>query len=106
MADQYFGKPFAREDKTVSTTAVTLTAATYSPSKDEDARCAVITVEAQPIRYTRDGTAPDNGATPPVGDVHASGNERIVLWGLESLQKFKAIRSGGTDSTIHITYFR
>lgn len=102
----YFGKPYAREDLTVNTTNVTLSPTVYSPSLNQDPQCAVVTVEAQPIRYTRDGTSPNSGSTPPVGDVHSAGNDPIPLWGLEEIQKFRAIRSGAADATIHVTYFK
>jgi len=104
MFDNYFGTPFAREDRTVSTTQLSLTAATYNTT-DKRARIAVVTVEAQPIRYTRDGTTINGGATPPVGDVHAAGNDPIILIDRTAIANFRMVRSGGTDATVHVTYY-
>ncbi len=101
---EYLGTPFAREDRTASTTVLSLTAATYFTT-DQKARYAVVTVEAQPIRYTRNGATPDNAATPPVGDVHSAGNDPIILHGQHSIKNFRFYRSGGTDASVHVTYY-
>jgi hypothetical protein len=61
---------------------------------------ALITVNAQPIRWTIDGTA----ATASVGHPAVAG-DIIMLDGINAIQNFKAFRSGGVDSTIDITYF-
>jgi hypothetical protein len=106
----YYGKAYAREDVAVSGTAQSLTATVYSTSLNTDPRCAVVTVEGvagtDSIRYTADGTTPNGGATPPVGDIHLPGNDPIVLWGLESIQKFRFLDGAGTGSVLHATYYK
>ena len=62
---------------------------------------AFITVETQPIRYTVDGT------TPSTTDGHlAAAGDTIYLEGFDNIARFQCIRSTGSDSTIHVTYFR
>lgn len=91
----------------VSTTAVGLTATEYQKSvstgdsKDRvTANRAVITVEAQSLRYRLDGTAP----TSTVGHLATAGDV-IELNGIHQIVNFLAIRSSGTDSAIHVTYY-
>lgn len=104
MFDNYLGTPFAREDVTVSSTPISLTAGTYFTATTK-ARMAVVTFEAQPVRYTRNGTTPNNGSTPPVGDVHAAGNDPVILIDRSALANFRVIKSGATDATMHVTYY-
>lgn len=94
---------FAYEALTISSTAVALTAATYAPSGAREALVALITVEANTIRYRQDGTAP----TATEGHQRISGNESVVLiYGRQNIRNFRAIRQDVADATIRITYFR
>ena len=60
---------------------------------------AVITVENAAIRFTVDGTVPTAtiGHTMGIGDT-------IFLEGRDDVIKFKAIRAGGVDGLLQITY--
>jgi hypothetical protein len=93
---------FARERLTISTTAVVLTAATYSPASVPAAKSAKISVETNPIRYTLDGSVPLAGS---IGHPVAAGAE-IVLRSEEEIRAFQAIRTGGSDAFLEVTYFR
>lgn len=101
------------ESLTVSNTSKALTASVYvtttnSGSKTESqqslnrvtATKAFITVEAQPIRVRFDGTAPDAST----GHLFSAGD---TIWLVDQTQivNFHAIRSGGSDGTINITYY-
>lgn len=80
------------EQITVSTTAVGLTV----PLK---AKIAVVTVESQPIRYRDDTTDP----TDTVGVLVSPGATLIVC--SHSLGRFKAIRQGGSDASLSVSYY-
>lgn len=84
------------EVKTVSGTAVGLTAATYV-----HAVSAVIQVQAEPIRWRIDGTDP----TGSVGFIAPAGSE-IYLDAYNEIANFKAIKDGAADgdATLQITY--
>jgi len=86
-------KPLGYEQITVSTTAKTLTI----PS---GAVRAVLVAEAQPLRYRVDGTSP----TSTVGFLVASGIP-FELYGSVTLDQFRTIRSGGTDSVLSVHYY-
>lgn len=79
---------------TVSTTSVVL------PSIPTTANCAFITVEAQPIRYTIDGTVP---VATSLGHLAIAAGV-IELLSRDALMKFQAIRDGATDAVLEITY--
>lgn len=89
-----FRKPVGYQQLTVSTTAVGLTV----PS---NAGRAVVVVEAQPLRYRDDGTNP----TASVGMLCVAAT-RFDIESREALLAFKAIRSGGTDSVLSISYYK
>jgi hypothetical protein len=61
---------------------------------------AFITVEAQPIRYWESGAVPTAGA----GHLKAAGTT-IDLLSPFAVRNFLAIRQGGVDATLHVTYF-
>jgi len=99
-----------RERLTVPVGAVNLTATAYTLADTRDAnhdtfgdrkpKAAVITVEAQPIRWTIDGTAPvatSLGHTAVATDV-------IFLDSLQKIVNFRAIRDGAIDSVLEVTY--
>lgn len=89
-----FRKPAGYQKVTVSNTAVSLTV-------PKGANRAVMVVEAQPLRYRDDGTDPD--ATTGMLCVAAT---RFDVESREALLAFKAIRSGGTDSVLSVSYYK
>lgn len=94
---------FAYESLTISATSVALTAATYAPSGAREALAALITVEANPIRYRNDGTAP----TATEGHQRSPGNDSaFVIYGRHNIRTFRAIRQDVANGTLRITYFR
>lgn len=96
---------FAYETLTVSTTALSLTAATYAPVADRQtkgsAQKVFVTANDQPCRFRWDGGTP----TASVGHKLAAG-ETIVITGLENIRNFKIIREGASDSNVAVTYER
>ena len=92
---------FAKETLAVSSSVVTLTAATYSPGGGlRSAQYAFITVETNPIRWwcTGDNPTTTQGHLAAVGDI-------ILLEGVNNVRNFKAIRSTA-DATIQASYSR
>jgi hypothetical protein len=85
----------------VSNTAITLTALKYQPTGADKADSAFITLEGGDIRYRYDGTAP----TATVGHLLSDGGF-LVLIGQNQMEKFKAIRVGGRDGSLSVTYER
>lgn len=89
-----YRKPAGYQQITVSSTAIGLTI-------PKGAQKAVFAVEAQPLRYRNDGVDP----TASVGMLCAAGVQ-FEMHTKEALEKFKAIRSGGTDSVLSVTYYK
>jgi hypothetical protein len=91
------------EEITVSTSAVGLTATKVNPggSDPEKARAAVIVVKSQPINFRVDGGDPTAGS-----GIGAVAGDQISVVGLSNLSQFKAIRSGASDATLCVTYFK
>jgi hypothetical protein len=87
-------KPRGYAQLTVSTTALAL------PSIPKGAQYAIVYINAQPVRYRDDGTAP----TASVGMPAVSGTT-IELVSAESIRNFRAIRSGGTDAELNVSYY-
>lgn len=96
--------PFAFESVTVSTSAVGLTSATYAPAGEQAAVEAFVTVETAAIAYLFDGTTPTVGAT--ILGHQASSTASFRIRSASDIQNFLAIRTGGSDATIRVTYFR
>jgi|SRR6185503_19569010 len=93
-------KAFAFESVTVSTVAKALTTATYAPTGQTAASVAIVQVEAQPVRWSV-------ASTPTAAIGHAAVDTNVIkLCGIADITAFLAIRSGGTDSTLRVTYFR
>ena len=92
--------PFASETVDVSTASIGLTAATFKPSAAGEAWEAFITVDTAAVNFWLDGTAP----TSSVGHAAATGSTLIIC--RASLPLFRAIRSGGSDGKLRVTYFR
>lgn len=89
-----FRKPVGYQQVTVSTTAIALTV-------PDGANRAVAVVEAQPLRYRDDSVDP----TATVGMLLPA----ATIFNIESregLLAFKAIRSGGTDSVLSVSYYK
>lgn len=95
------GEAFAYETITVSDSAVGFTAGTRQPTSALGAQAALVTVETQPIRIRMDGTDP----TATVGHL-LQDTDALVITGPNNVIKFRAIRDGGSDATILVTYFR
>lgn len=93
--------PFAHESLTVSTAAVSLTAATYAPTGATAAAYAYITVETDSVRWWADGTAP----TSSVGHAQAAATS-FSLCDIAALSGLRVIRSGASDATLRVSYFR
>jgi hypothetical protein len=100
--------PFARERLTVSNVVKTLTGAIYNdasavtPFAQRKARVAKVTVIAQPLIYTEEGTDPvaSSVGTPAVA------TSQFWLNSYEAVRDFKAIRTAGTDAEIEVVYYR
>lgn len=92
---------FAFETITVAGTAVGFTAATLSPGAGEGAETALLTLESGQIRWRADGTAP----TATVGHVMDPGDV-LTLSGGQTLQLFRAIRTGGVSGSLSVSYGR
>ena len=90
--------PLGYRQLTVSTTAVGLANATGGIPAG--ATRAVVQVEAQPVRWRDDGSAP----TLSVGVLSAA-TDMFELPSLQSINNFKAIRSGAADGTLNIRYY-
>lgn len=101
-------RAFARERKTVSTSVVTLTTATFYPAGNpaNAARGALISVISGNLFFTIDGTAPTNDATVAGVGTPLNANDKFVLENFEQLQKFQAIRNSLTDAIVEVVYFR
>jgi hypothetical protein len=103
--DDTIYRAFARERIAVDGTVKVLTATLYNPLPEQTSKQATlarITVEAQPLRYTEEGTDPVAATTGTL----AAASDVIYLKGLSAIQKAKFIRDGGTSSAIEVVYFR
>lgn len=85
--------PAGYEQITISTTALSLTI------PNTRVKMAVVLVEAQPLRYRDDGTAP----TAAIGTL-IQANESFSICG-SALARFQAIRSGATDAVLNVNYY-
>lgn len=98
---------FATENLTVSTAVRVLTATKYRtqadtlPARDKLATSALITVGAQALRLTMEGTDPvasTTGALLPA-------NSNWLIQGYQNIAKAKMIRESGVDAPISVSYF-
>lgn len=89
-----YRKPAGYEQVAVSNTAVALTV-------PKGAGRGVFVVEAQPLRYRDDSVDP----TASVGMLMVA-EQTFEIESREALLAFKAIRSGGTDSVLNVTYYK
>lgn len=91
----------ASEQLTVSSTAVSLTAATYSAPVPQHGQVtgALVYVATNPICYTCTGVAATTASMP------VAAGSYIELTGEHDVENFSAIRSGSADATITVLYF-
>jgi hypothetical protein len=98
---------YASERVTVSTTEIGGTVATingtvgaFDPNQQKASACVVGAV-TNGIFYTLDGTTPSstNGKRLLV-------NEELPIAGYQKVRDFKAVRDGGVDAVIDISYYR
>jgi len=92
--------PFDHETITVSSSAVGLTQSKFSNYLSSKLR-AFITCEGAQIRFWLDGTAP----TSTDGHLLEAG-QNLTIDSPDALTKFKAIRTGTTDATLRVSYFK
>ncbi len=90
-------RPVGDEQLTIDATAggISLTPAKYAGAKG-----ALITVETADIRFRITGEAP----TTTIGHLAEDGDE-IEIGTFESIETFRAIRTGSTSAVINVTYF-
>jgi hypothetical protein len=102
--------PFAFETLTVSTTAKKLTATVWAPNgvtATPVAKVAIITVEANPLRWRADGVAPTSSTGILVAGAAAPAQpSQIEVCGQAAFLVFQMIRQGAADSTIMVQYFQ
>ena len=94
--------PFAFESITVSTTPIGFTTATINPDNLTKAAYAFFTVETADGRYRVDGVDP----TDAVGHVFDDAAPGYFVCGTVAVSQFRAIRSGGSNATLRVTYFK
>ena len=93
---------FDYEDITVSTASIGLTSSKYDiDSVRPSVQRVMCYNDAQPIRFRLDGTAPTSSVGHQMND-----KDIIILEGYDNIEDFRAIRQGGTDSTLRCHYFR
>jgi hypothetical protein len=97
--------PVAYENVTVSTVPIGLTLATLNAVQ---AAAAYVTLEGSAIRYTTFGTP--SGTVGHLVDPPAGGNAQpgsgVWICGRAALTQLRAIRSGVSDGTLHVTLYR
>ena len=93
---------YAFEDLSVSSSAVTLTSATYTTNAP--ATCAEVLVDNAEIRYRIDSGTPTttSGHQKSSGDtIYISNDNRTT-----NINNAKFIRRTSTDAHVHVTYWR
>lgn len=93
----------AYEAIAVSATAVGLTATIYTRHAKR-AKCVLEGTTAKGIRYRTDGTDPTTNVGMLVLPVVDTGAE-FYIEGIRDLDRFKAVRDGDTDCTLHVHYY-
>jgi hypothetical protein len=105
------GNCYARETLTSSGTAQGCTKSVYHPISTANGgevspRFAIVTVETNPIRYTRSVPAVTPVDATPVGQLHsASTPYPLVLTNEGQIQAFQFVQNTGA-AKVHIEYFR
>lgn len=93
------------EKLTISTTSTGLTSTVYrtgSALTAKTAGSALITIETAGIRVRLDGGTPVDATN--TGHAFAAGTT-ITLESISQIVNFRAVRVGGSDAVINITYF-
>lgn len=106
-------KPFAEELVTVSNTSKPLTAATYNATSvgatsgreyafagGFKADSANVEVKTESIYYTL------NGGTPTSDDHVLNTGDILKLESYQTVKDFRAIRTGASDATLAVTYYK
>lgn len=106
-------KPFAEEEVTVLSTVTALTASTYNQTSNgaasnreyptpstTRAQGAVVEVKTESIYYTL------NGGTPTSADHQLNTGDTVTLNNHQQVANFRAIRTGGTNATLSVTYYK
>jgi hypothetical protein len=99
-------RAFARERLTVSSIVKTLTASVYDDTASADAvrqkaSAVKISVEANALRYTEEGTDPVAATTGTI----ARADDQLWFDSYEAIKKLKFIRET-SDATIEVVYYR
>lgn len=89
----------AFEQITVANTAIGFTAAKITPAGLPQATLAQCRLETAQVRFTIDGTTP----TSSVGTLLEIG-DWLTISGHDSLERFRAIRTGSTSGQLDCTY--
>ena len=64
-------------------------------------KAVLVSLEGGEIRFRLDGTGPP---TTTHGHTMTSG-DALLIYGTQAIDQFRAIRLGGTDGTLQVTYF-
>jgi hypothetical protein len=88
------------EQITVGTNAVGFTTSLLSNAGGHAPVAALVVVSANPLRYRTDGTNPTSSIGMPL-----AANSTVAIYGADELRAFRAIRSGGSDAVIDVTYY-
>lgn len=92
---------FAFETITVSTVSIGFTFATFAPVGQPVASAALVTIEAQPIRFRSDGVDP----TTSVGHVVVAAQSFLVC-GTTNVRNLRMIRDDAVDATASVSYYQ
>ena len=95
----------AREEITVSNSAVGLTASNYNLTPTSGTaytvRYAEVSIQGADIRTTIDGSTTP---TTDIGRIMYDGST-YRIWGLKNIANFNMIRDGATDAEVVVEYF-
>jgi hypothetical protein len=92
-------KAFATLDATISNTVINMTQIGFTLAQLSQVKRALVTVDAQSIRMTYDGSTPS--AT--FGHLAGSNVASFYLEGNQNVKNLQFFRGGGTDAEITIT---
>lgn len=111
MSDLEYRDQYTRERITVSTSAIGLTTSTLEnwqsyggydqQGADLKASAALLTVVTNGVYYTLDGSTPSAS----VG-IELTTGDQLMIYGFQKLKSLRMIRSGGSDATVEVTYYK